>query len=384
MADAAIYCAEIGINVYFITVAPLSEFLSGKGKETLVQLVKEEKKINIITAPAGITFEFGSLEYKAGIYKQLLTRLPAGTPVIISDDGAVWEAATFFNDSFPVIGVLHGDDDLYYSLARKYSDRVSAFACVSGRISGSLKNLLPAFPPERIFTIPCGISLPAITASAVTAGHLKLIFVGRVTHHAKRTGDLVKIAAALVADKVDFRLDIIGDGDAKAGLMQAFNDAGLSGYIRFLGWQSQAVVAAHLSASDILLLTSDFEGTPIAMMEAFAAGCGMVGTRVSGVEDYEFHPLAADCLRVYSIGDIPAAVAGIVGLAGVNIADRQHSARKIAESEFSMQVCMQQYFRAIAEISTKAAPPRQYRLGLATRVLSSARAYARYLRVRSK
>jgi glycosyltransferase involved in cell wall biosynthesis len=105
-----------------------------------------------------------------------------------------------------------------------------------------------------------------------------------------------------------------------------------------------------LARYDILVLTSDFEGTPIAMMEALAAGCGMVGTRVSGIEDYELHPQASDCFALFDTGNIEDAVSKIENIANVPVNTRQQSARKLAESEFSMQVCLEKYSKAIATI----------------------------------
>jgi len=109
-------------------------------------------------------------------------------------------------------------------------------------------------------------------------------------------------------------------------------------------------VGIYLSESDVLILTSDFEGMPIAMMEALATGCGVAGTRVSGIEDYEHHPLAADCLSVFTVGAIEDAVNKINMVAAVPKERRRWAARKLAESEFSMEVCLGKYLEVIEAI----------------------------------
>ena len=54
MADAAIAFAKRGLEVYFVTVGPIKEFFSAKGRETLLQLLnKEPGLVKTITAPAG-------------------------------------------------------------------------------------------------------------------------------------------------------------------------------------------------------------------------------------------------------------------------------------------------------------------------------------------
>ncbi len=122
MADAAIACARNGHEVYFITVAPVKEFVSAKGRETLLQLLTgENNPVRIIKAAAGREFEFGTAAYRSYVYKKLLAKLPPGTPVVPSDDMAVWDAAASLYESYPVIGVLHADESYYYKLAEKYS-----------------------------------------------------------------------------------------------------------------------------------------------------------------------------------------------------------------------------------------------------------------------
>lgn len=382
MADAAIGFARNGHDVWFVTVAPTKEFFSAPGRETLLQLLSQEKSsMNIVSVEAGYEFEFGTLEYRTWVYRSLLVKLPDGIPVVVSDDSAVWEAATSLCDVHPVVGVLHADEDQYYRLAERYYKKVAVFACVSNRINRIVTQKIPGFDPAHIFTIPCGIKLPPADKYEVHGGVLQLVYVGRVSHYQKRAGDQAKVCALLKEKGIPFHLSVIGDGDAKASLSEVLIEGGLQHYVTFYGWLTQKEVAIHLSESDILLLTSDFEGTPIAMMEALATGCGMVGTRVSGIEDYEHHPLAKDCLGVYTVGNIDEAVEKIVQVSGIPGRIRREAARKIAETEFSMQVCMQRYLIAMATIkpATKSAP--RVKLPLKDRAYSSALAFARNLRV---
>jgi len=352
MADAAIAFAGEGWEVYFITVEPSVVFFSGKGRETLLQLLQKGKSsVKTISMRVGREFEFGTQAYRAFVYKKLLLNLPAGTPVILSDDPAVWEAACAMHDTYPVVGVLHADEPYYYSLAKQYFKSVSVLACVSERVKKTTIEQIPDIDVETIYTIPCGINLPAANPVVANGDILQLVYVGRVTEYQKRVSDLVKVCALLHENNKVFHLDIIGDGGDKTMLEHKFEDAGLSSLVTFHGWLSQKEVSECLGQSDILVLTSDFEGTPIAMMEALAAGCGLAGTRVSGIEDYELHPLANDCLGLFDVGAIEDAITKIEKIAGVPVHVRQQSARKLAEAEFSMQVCLEKYIKAIATIN---------------------------------
>ena len=183
---------------------------------------------------------------------------------------------------------------------------------------------------------------------------LNLVYAGRITDYQKRVGDLGQIAILLKKKSIPFHLNIIGDGqESRIKLEQKIKDGGLTEQVSFLGWLSQKEVHQQLSLADILILTSDFEGMPIAMMEGLAAGCGFVGTRVSGIEDYEHHPLAKDCFGVFEVGDIEDAVRKIQHVAAVPLQTREHASRMLAESQFSMDTCLSNYTKAIATIPVR-------------------------------
>ena len=376
MADAANAYCDMGWEVYFVTVEPRVVFFSGEGRETLLQLVRQgQRPVQTVSVKAGRAFEFGTQAYRAFVYRKLLVGLPPGTPVILSDDATVWEAACPLHATYPVVGVLHADEPYYYALARRHYQDVSVLVCVSERVKKTVIADIPDIDAGMVYAIPCGINLPAATGATGGGNILQLVYVGRITEYQKRVGDLVNICALLQQKNTAFRLSIIGDGMDRASLEQKFEDEGLSGVVTFCGWQSQAAVYERLAGSDILLLTSDFEGTPIAMMEALAAGCGLTGTRVSGIEDYELQPPAADCIRLYEPGNIAEAVAKTLQLAAVPTDVRRKAARQLAEREFSMQGCLEKYAAAIAAIK-KTAPQKPATPAMPVQALIYSRAIA--------
>ena len=360
MADAAMAYANKGYEVYFATLDPVKEFFSGKKRETMLQLLQHAGKVKVGSIKVGREFEFGTPEYCAYIYKKLiLENIPQGVPIILSDDKTVWQAANALHNTYPIVGVLHSDEENYYYLAKKYTNQTDIFVSVSARVSQKVLAENPQIAPGRVFTIPCGIELPKMIPRRKSGDILNLVYVGRITDYQKRVSDLGDVALLLKKKNIPFLMNIIGDGlEPKVRLEQKIKDTGLEKEVSFLGWLSQAEVHNYLSSSDVLVLTSDFEGMPIAMMEGLAAGCGFTGTRVSGIEDYENHPLARDCFRVFEVGDIEDAVRKIQQVAAVPLQTRQQSARMLAESQFSMDSCLENYSKAIGTI-----PKREYTPG---------------------
>jgi hypothetical protein len=90
----------------------------------------------------------------------------------------------------------------------------------------------------------------------------------------------------------------------------------------------------------------------VAVMEALGAGCGVVASRVSGVEDYERHPLAEGSLWVYPVGDVRAAADAIAEAATLPASERGARALALHEAEFSLPRCVARYADLVAS-----APP---------------------------
>ncbi len=74
----------------------------------------------------------------------------------------------------------------------------------------------------------------------------------------------------------------VGDGELKAELQAQVQSLNLSGNVHFLGNRSD--VPALLAASDFFVLPSLWEGLPMALLEAMAAGKPVVATAVSGTK----------------------------------------------------------------------------------------------------
>lgn len=388
MADAALAYAQKGYEVYFLALQPKETFFSGKGQETMLQLLaKEPNKVKIISQQVDKYFEFETPEAIVHTYMALLSKnLPIGTPIIVSDDENIWKSCTALHSMYPIVGVLHADDEAYYSKAEKYWKQVDVFVSVSNRITKTVHERYPQIPKECIHTVPCGISLPEAGHTAVDTTLVRLIYVGRIENRQKRTMDLAALAQALLQQQTPFHLTIIGDGgDDKTALQQKIAAEQLGSYITFAGWQQKTQVLQYMRDSDIMVLVSAFEGMPVAMMEALASGCAFVGTRVSGVEDYEQHPLAKDCFGVFAIGDVADAAQKIKILSQVPSSIRSQSARKLAEEQFSMDQCLSNYLKAM-----HAMPQRTYQaspvgnLPLLQVVKSKLLSKARYQKMKSR
>lgn len=82
---------------------------------------------------------------------------------------------------------------------------------------------------------------------------------------------------------LDAAFVIVGDGEMSGALKGLAESLGVADRVRFAGWRED--LAALYGALDIVALTSLNEGTPLALIEAMAAGKPVIATSVGGVPD---------------------------------------------------------------------------------------------------
>ncbi len=107
-------------------------------------------------------------------------------------------------------------------------------------------------------------------------------WVGRMTG-VKRTDDVLESLRLLRESGVDAALLMVGDGPDRDHVERRASELGIVRHCFFLGYQED--VSEWYRAFDTMILPSANEGTPVVVIEALAAGCPVVATRVGGVAD---------------------------------------------------------------------------------------------------
>ena len=347
MADLAVAWANTVGSAWFVLPTPRKPFRNAGTSRTVASILEKDcrasSRLHLIQPAVGPEFEFGTEAYRAAVYaRALVDMVPAAVPLMTSDDPAAWRAASWLASRNPSLLVVHGDYDGYYEQLRRYVGAAAAVVAISGRIRDNVAVRCPAIEAP-VELVPTGIALGARPRSRAESQCAQLIWIGRMDESSKRVSDLPRIASALRQGGVQFQLTIVGDGPSRGLLEEGIRSAGLESCARLHGWASPAEVRRLLEASDLLLLPSNREGLPVAMMEAFAAGCAVVATRVSGVEDYERSPGATNCLWVHAIGDVEAAAECVRAALLVPHAERSRRAREFAETEFGIDRCAERY-----------------------------------------
>jgi glycosyltransferase involved in cell wall biosynthesis len=360
MVDMAVEYAKRNFEVYFITVEPKQRFISAPKAETMIELLNSAGYIGkIISEPVNYLFELSSNTYKAGIYKKLIAKnIPKNTPIVLSDDYAVWQGSCTLATDYKLIAVIHCSvSEFYYNQTKQFINQLSGIVTVSNRCTQKLGEV--SIP---VLTQPCGIPFEILDTrqktkdfietqnSKLKTQNLVLTWAGRLENMQKRVTDLVLIAEKLRKQQIDFLFNIIGEGSGKTEMEVLITNKNLKKYFVFHGWQSKQFINDLLTQTHIYILPSNYEGYPVAVMEALANGCVVVSSRVSGIEDLEKESDTQEVLKVYTIGDVDAAVQHIVELQKQDLAVLKPKAKDLAQKYFSIENCAATYWAFIQNL----------------------------------
>jgi glycosyltransferase involved in cell wall biosynthesis len=168
--------------------------------------------------------------------------------------------------------------------------------CLIGVSQATIDDLvrLGIAPREQFRLVPIGLDLERFVrpdaqaaaafrrACSVAEDELLAAYVGRLVP-IKRV-DLVLRAVAWARQRgAPLRLVVAGDGERRQELESLACQLGIDEAVLFAGFISDSTVVA--GAADLAILASDSEGTPVALIEAAAAGRPAVATNAGGVSE---------------------------------------------------------------------------------------------------
>jgi lipopolysaccharide/colanic/teichoic acid biosynthesis glycosyltransferase len=185
-------------------------------------------------------------------------------------------------------------------LLRRMEQGLSYWTDCIVTVSDQIKSQLVTYgvaSPEKIVVIPLGLDLQPFLNSHEHRGEFRreiglndgarlVGIVGRV-FPIKNHRLFLDAAARVATEDPSVRFVVVGDGALRPEMEERVQGIGMSERVIFTGWRHDLPrIYADL---DVLVVSSDNEGTPVSAIEAMAAGCPVVGTRVGGMPDMIVH-----------------------------------------------------------------------------------------------
>lgn len=237
----------------------------------------------------------------------------------------------------PTVGVLHSDDEFHRDLTDEFiraqnGRYLSGTVVVSEFQAAALRQI--DCGATQVIQAPCGAPVPAQTAAH--AEPFRFVYVGRLVEEQKQISATVAAMIEVLRQCPTAEFVLCGDGSARPAVEKLIAQAKLGERLKLLGNLPSEEVQAVMLASQAFVLLSDYEGIPIALMEAMACGLVPICTRIrSGVGDLVRHDENG-----FLVADRGAE---FVAAASRLITDRElwtrcsHAARAAIEQRFSVE-----------------------------------------------
>lgn len=202
-----------------------------------------------------------------------------------------------------IVGIVHSDEPVHYEHVARLGKYWNAIVCVSQFIEKKVITVNPAFV-NKTMTISHGVAVPEVWPERIWERQepLKIIYAGRLVQYQKRVFDLPEILQAVEALQIPVRLTIVGSGTDEQALLARSQRYVENGQMCFYGMLENTALLKIFEQQDVFLLTSEFEGLPVVLIEAMGRGCIPVVTEIaSGIPEVVVDGVNGYCLPV---GDI--------------------------------------------------------------------------------
>lgn len=147
---------------------------------------------------------------------------------------------------------------------------------------------LEGIAAERVIVIPNGIGprrggRTGLRAEIGAGAEDPVVGAVAVLRPQKALHVLIEASSILARDHPRLRVVIAGEGEERERLESLIRELGLGETVVLLGHRSD--IPDLLTAVDVTVSCSDFEGSPLAVMEYMAAGKPVAATAVGGIPD---------------------------------------------------------------------------------------------------
>ena len=245
-------------------------------------------------------------------------------------------------------------------LLARWTDRIIA---ISPRIADEIGRRYAIGRPDQVCSIRLGFDLApfvGIDDSQRRASReqldvpndtLVITTVGRLTE-IKKHDLFLEMAQKVFLSRQDVLFLIVGDGELREELESMAGVLGLKAVVRFLGWRQD--LSTIYAASDLFVLTSRNEGTPVALIEAMASGLPGVSTDVGGVRDVITSPSVGE---VVPFGDAEGLARAVLSLLSDNQPERRAMgmrARDAVSKRFTIERLVTEIVDLYAELMNEA------------------------------
>lgn len=134
---------------------------------------------------------------------------------------------------------------------------------------------------RKLFLVTNGIDTERFAAPAGTLRHVDSVTCVASLTPVKNHAGLLRAWAMVARERPHARLTLVGEGPLQTSLEEQAREAGIADSVVFAGVRDD--VRPFLWQTAVFVLPSHLEALPLSLLEAMAAGCPPVASRVGGI-----------------------------------------------------------------------------------------------------
>jgi colanic acid/amylovoran biosynthesis glycosyltransferase len=174
----------------------------------------------------------------------------------------------------PTVGILRSDEERYWGILDAFVTQpspylLSGLVCVSRYLEVLAKSKNPNGVVIR--RIPSGTTLPPKTAR-IPEERMRLIYSGRLVEEQKQISKTASALCRAVREIGGTEAVLYGAGEAESSVARIISEQGAGYPVTLAGRVDGDVILDKLLEGHVFVLLSDYEGLPVSLMEAMAAG----------------------------------------------------------------------------------------------------------------
>lgn len=224
-----------------------------------VQIITFSYNDNLQHIPFGLSSHF--TEHSIGII----------VPNYISQ---IYQAQNLAKVNLPKIHIFHADEPFYYEMFKENIHKLKAAIAVSEVCYQKAKDILnEASQSLPLVRIPYGVQMNSIWHEKAIMGTLKIIYSGRIIEHQKCIFEIPELAALAKQKGISCQWTLVGDGDDTDLLLQRIHSLGVDDCVSLVGKAPANMISDLLNQNHVFVLTSEFEGLSLSLLEAMGHGC---------------------------------------------------------------------------------------------------------------